>query len=167
MFDVEGSRRGRSCCESEEGRGGPEQRRRWRFSIWITRCSEVGAYVARRVARRRAGTGRGEERQETGRQSDWITRTTVSLDYAYMRSEQGKEEEKGMPIIVVKESKTKRVIAQVVPSKGVQECAVEVARKLVEQLGCNKVITKSDSEPAILARREAVRREASAEIVME
>ncbi len=48
---------------------------------------------------------------------------SVSLDYTYMHSEQEKEEEKGMPIVVVKGNRTKIVMAKVVPSKGVQECS--------------------------------------------
>ena len=44
---------------------------------------------------------------------------TIGLDYMYMHSEQEKEEEKGMPpIIVAKNSKTKTIIARVLPSKG-------------------------------------------------
>ncbi len=46
---------------------------------------------------------------------------TVSLDCMYMHSEQEKEKEKGMPIVGVKDNKTKMVMAKVVPSKGVQE----------------------------------------------
>ena len=91
----------------------------------------------------------------------------MSLDYMYPHSEQEMEEEKEMPIIVVKDDKTKLVMAKVAPSKGGQEYAVELVRKFVEQLGRNKVIVKSDNEPAILALKEAVRRETSVEIVME
>ncbi len=80
---------------------------------------------------------------------------TASVDYTHTRSEQEKEEEKGMPIVVVKDDKTKLVT----PSKGVQVYRVEVVRKLVEQLGYNKVIINSDNEPAILALKEAVGRE--------
>ncbi len=83
---------------------------------------------------------------------------TVRLDYMYTRSEQEKEEEKGTPIIVVKDNK-KMLIAKVVPNKGVNECAVEVVRSFVEQLGHNKVILKGDNELAILALKEAARRE--------
>ena len=43
----------------------------------------------------------------------------------YMHSEQGKEEEVGMPIMVVKGSKMKMVMAKAVPSKGVENYAVE------------------------------------------
>ena len=82
---------------------------------------------------------------------------TVSLDYTHRRSEQEKEE-KGMPIDVVKDSRTKMVMAKAVPSKGVQKYAVEVVRKFVEQLGRSKAVMKSTNEPAIFALREAVRR---------
>ncbi len=44
---------------------------------------------------------------------------------------------------------------------------MEVVRKFDEQQGYNKVTMKSDSGPAILALKEAARREASVEIVME
>ncbi len=91
----------------------------------------------------------------------------VSLEYMYTRSEQEKEEEKGMPIVVVKDHKSKVLMAKVVPNKGVNEYAVEVVRRFVEQFGHNKVILKSDNVPAILALREAVRRETSVEIVIE
>ncbi len=91
----------------------------------------------------------------------------MGLDYMDMHSEQEKEEEKGMPIIVVKDDKTKLVMAKVVPSTGLQEYAVDAVRKFVEQLGYNKIIMKSDSEPAILALKEAVRRETSVEVVVE
>ncbi len=70
---------------------------------------------------------------------------TVSSDYLYIRREQEKEEERGVPIIVVKDNKTKTLMAKVVPNKGVNE------RRFVEQLGYSKVILKSDNEPATLA----------------
>ncbi len=71
------------------------------------------------------------------------------------------------PIIVAKDNKTKMVMAKVAPRTGAQESVLEVVRKFVEQVGHDKVIMKSNGEPAILALKEAVRREASAEIVME
>ncbi len=61
-----------------------------------------------------------------------------------------------MPTVVVNDNKTKMVMAKVLPSNGVQEYAVEVVRKFVEQLGYKKVIMKSDSEPANSALKEAV-----------
>ena len=66
------------------------------------------------------------------------------MDYVYTRSEQQKEEEKRTPTVVAKDNKTKMAIAKVAPSKGVQEYAVEVVRKFVEQLRYDKVIMISD-----------------------
>ncbi len=43
---------------------------------------------------------------------------TIGVDYAYARSEQEKEEEKGTPVIVAKDNKTKMIVARVLPSKG-------------------------------------------------
>ena len=43
---------------------------------------------------------------------------TIGVDYTHMRSEQEKEEEKGMPIIVAKDNKTKMIMARVAPGKG-------------------------------------------------
>ncbi len=64
---------------------------------------------------------------------------TVSLDYMYTRRRQEKVDDKGMPIILVKDDKTKMVMAKVAPRKGMQEYTVEVVRKFVEQLGHNEV----------------------------
>ena len=85
---------------------------------------------------------------------------TIELDYMYMHSEQEKEEEKGMPIVAAKDSKTKMIMARVVPCKGVDSYAVETVKKMVERFGQKKkIIMKTDNEPAILALKEAVRRE--------
>ncbi len=65
-------------------------------------------------------------------------------------SEREKEEEIGMPNLVDEDSKTKTIMAKVVPSKGFESYAVEVANRAVECLGHRKIITRSDSEPAIL-----------------
>ena len=92
---------------------------------------------------------------------------TVGVDYACVRSEQEKEEEKGIPIIVAKVNKTKMIMARVVPSKGVESYAVETVKKMVERLVYRKIIMRSDNEPAILALKEAVRRESDVEIALE
>ena len=44
---------------------------------------------------------------------------------------------------------------------------METVKRMVERLGYKKVIMKSDNKPAILALKEAVRRETDVEIVME
>ncbi len=65
---------------------------------------------------------------------------TIGIDYMYMHSEQEKDEEKGMPIIVAKDNRTKMIMARVVPSKGLDSYAVETVKKMVERLRYKKVI---------------------------
>ena len=103
--------------------------------------------------------GRAESYGHVKKAQDEGAVPTVGADYMYMHSEQEKEEEKGTPIIVAKDNKTKMIMAKVVPSKGVENYAAEVVKKMIEQLGYRKVILRSDNETAILARKEAVRRE--------
>ncbi len=81
------------------------------------------------------------------------------MDYTHTHSEQEKEEEKGMPIIVAKDNKTKVIMARVVPSNGLDSYVVETAKKMVERPGYRDIIMRSGNEPAILALKEAVRRE--------
>ncbi len=52
-------------------------------------------------------------------------------------------------------------------AKGLEGYVVETARKMVERLGYRMIIMRSDSEPAILALKQAVRRESDVEIVLE
>jgi hypothetical protein len=47
----------------------------------------------------------------------------------YMHSEQEKEEEVGMPIVVMKDSETWMIRARVVPSKGVEGYAIGEVKK--------------------------------------
>ncbi len=94
------------------------------MKIWTMQCSGVGVLIARRVARRRTGTGRGEVRQEMRQQSAWVTRT---------RAASRRRREKGIPIAAVQDNKTKMVMAKVVPSKGLREYAVEVVMKVMQQ----------------------------------
>ncbi len=84
---------------------------------------------------------------------------TIGVAYVYMRSEQEKEEEKGMPIVVAKDSKTKMIMARVAPRKELDSYAMETVKKMVEKLLREKIILRSDSELPISALKEAVRTE--------
>ncbi len=53
-------------------------------------------------------------------------------------SEQGKEEEKGIPISVLKDSMTKMSMANAAPSKRVVDHVAGAARRMIEQLGYEK-----------------------------
>ncbi len=63
------------------------------------------------------------------------------------------------PTLVMKDSRTKMVVGKVVTSSGIVDYVVAVVRRMIEQLGYEKVILKSGYEPAIQALKEAVRRE--------
>ena len=97
---------------------------------------------------------------------------TIALDYTFMHESQNKHEEKGMPILVIKDIKqddtgTGMIFAQVVPQKGVQPFAVKTLAGVVAQLGHQELIMKSDGEPAIVALKEAAKNERKERIVIE
>ena len=85
----------------------------------------------------------------------------------HTHSEQEKEEEKGMPIVVVKDGTGKMTFARVVPQKGVEPYAVGSIVETLEQLGYKTVVLRSDNEPALLALKVAVRKEIEVELIKE
>ena len=89
----------------------------------------------------------------------------IGIDCMYMHSDQDKEEEKGMPLVVIKDARSKMVFARVVPQMGVEPYAVGSTVKALEQLGYKKVIFRSDNEPALLALKEIVRRDTDIELI--
>ena len=72
-----------------------------------------------------------------------------------------------MPILVMKDSKTKMVCAWTVPRKGIDAYAIVMLRKMTERLGHKRIVMRSDNEPAILALKEAVRRETDVDVILE
>ena len=91
----------------------------------------------------------------------------VSIDYMFMNDNQQEGEEKGMPIIVVKDRTTRIIRSRFVPQKGHIGYAVKVVSGILESLGHSKLIFKSDQEPAILSLKDAVKSESRIDIVME
>ena len=92
---------------------------------------------------------------------------TVSIDYAYMEEKQDVKEELGMPILVMKDRKSKMIMADVVPEEGRNAYAIKRMGNNIGILGHAKMIIKSDCEPAILALKDAVKSERSEEIMFE
>ena len=91
----------------------------------------------------------------------------VSMDYCFM----GQDEEKCLPILVMKDHRSKMVFSHVVPKKGasIAYCVSQAVQNL-ESLGYPKLILKCDQEPAMLDLRNAVVRqckEGGVEIVPE
>ena len=97
----------------------------------------------------------------------------VSLDYAFLGEEEGDaddeteltaEQKDGtvLKVLVMKDRKSKYIIANVVPRKGDHPYVVQrVGEDLTQILGYDRVIFKSDQEPAIKKLKAAVRREYS------
>ena len=84
---------------------------------------------------------------------------TLALDYTFMHEAQNKHEEKGMPILVIKDLKQETtgagmIFAHVVPQKGAQPFAVKTLAGAIAQLGHQEIVLKSDGEPAIAALKE-------------
>ena len=91
----------------------------------------------------------------------------ISIDYMFMGDQQGKEEEKGMPMLVLKDRRTKVLWARVVPAKGVNAHAVKQLAKQIALLGHKRILFKSDGEPAIKALKEAVKNELCIDVIPE
>ncbi len=91
------------------------------------------------------------------------------IDYAYAHPEQVGEEatEKGVPILVAKDSRAKMVYSRVAPQKGLGDYTVGSLKKIAKQLGYKKVVIKSDNEPAIFSLKDLARKETDVEVVME
>ena len=99
------------------------------------------------------GKSKGRPHKKAGEEQKEVP--TIALDYTFMHESQNKHEEKGMPILVIKDIKqddtgTGMIFAQVVPQKGVQPFAVKTLAGVVAQLGHQELILRSDGEPAIV-----------------
>ncbi len=78
----------------------------------------------------------------------------VSFDYVFL----GQDDEKTLPIILVRDHSTRTTYSHAVPCKGTSSSKYpekQVAHS-IKQLGYSKIIFKSDNEPAILELRRAV-----------
>ena len=91
----------------------------------------------------------------------------VSIDYMFMEEKQKREEEKGMPILVMVDEKTGMRFASVVPQKGRDGYAIERLRRDLGLLGHKRLVLESDGEPAIKAFKEALKLVSGLAIAME
>ena len=72
---------------------------------------------------------------------------TVSSDYCYM----SQTDEETMPIIVIRDRRTKAYAATTVKAKGNDEYAVKFFAGFLQQLGYQRFINKSDNERSLVA----------------
>ena len=89
----------------------------------------------------------------------------ISADYMYMESKES--EDKGMPILVVKDRDSGWISARVVPKKGKHVYAIKEMSKLIDWMGYRRIIIKTDQEPAIMDLKECVKNERPEEIMFE
>lgn len=87
---------------------------------------------------------------------------TLALDYFYFH-----EEEKGLPHLQVKDSKSKMCWASPVPAKGNDTFAVNFVMGILDEVGYNRLIMKSDNEPSVKALKSAIKEVSKAEILLE
>ena len=88
----------------------------------------------------------------------------ISIDYMYLGN---KGEEKGSPILAGIDAKSGTMFAQVVPEKGIHSYAVKRLSQEIRRMGYQKIVLKSDQEPAIMALKGAVRNLQELEIIPE
>ncbi len=94
--------------------------------------------------------------------------STVSVDYGFMTNDDEKDSEAGyMPIVVMVDRNTGKLNANVVPSEGVNPYAVKRVAQNIRLLGYSKLVLKCDQEPAMVALRDAVKRELETVVVPE
>lgn len=73
----------------------------------------------------------------------------VSMDYFYM----GDKDDISLPLLIIRDNKSKRVFTHSLPSKGVHQYSVAIAARSIKQLGYAQAILKTDTERPILALR--------------
>ena len=75
----------------------------------------------------------------------------ILWDYAFL----GEDDGKSMPILVVKDSRTKRVASTFVQAKGSDPYAIKFGQSFLESSGYKTIVNKSDGEHSIVALKKA------------
>ena len=92
----------------------------------------------------------------------------ISLGYSFPRDKkENRATEQGMPILVMKNTADKWTSAFVVPQKGSNEYAIKAVAREIQNAGHNRIIIKSDQEPAVKELVNAVKRERAEKIELE
>ena len=94
---------------------------------------------------------------------------TVHMDYMYMKSEKkeevtDEEEHDSMPILVMCDQKTDMMFSSLVPKKGAHAYAIMRVCNDLSLLGHERVVLRSDGEPALRSLKEAVQADSSMKI---
>ena len=103
-------------------------------------------------------TGQPHQRVPEGREDETAVPTIV-CDYGFL----GQDDGKCMPILIIKDRRTKRPAATFVQSKGVDAYAVKFFSAFLETAGYKKVVNKSDGEHSIVALKARAAQECGVE----
>ena len=101
-----------------------------------------------------AGRGYGQAHRAAPDQSESAVPTILS-DYGFM----GQDDGKCMPLLVMKDSNTKRVAYSFVQAKGVNPYATKFASTFVQSTGYRNIVNKSDGEHSIVALKREMLKE--------
>ena len=123
------------------------------FRAWCVHCNK--------------GKAKGHPHRKSKEEDKGSTVPVVGMDYMFMSEKQEEGEERGMPILVIKDSKTKVVRARVVPKKGRDPYAIRRATADIAGLGHKRMVIKTDGEPAIRALKDGIKGESQADIIPE
>ena len=89
----------------------------------------------------------------------------ISLDYTFPKDKkENRATDQGMPILVMKNSADKWTSAFVVSLKVSNEYAIKAVAREIRNAGYNRIIIKSDQEPAVKELVNAVTRERAEKI---
>jgi len=103
---------------------------------------------------------RGVGQRHTAVEDQPSAKPMILSDYAFMNGGETKEAKAAqeaagsMPILVVKDKRTKTLAASFVPEKGCETFAVKWFGAFLLRMGHAEVVNKSDGEPAIKALKQ-------------
>jgi hypothetical protein len=115
------------------------------------------------------GMGKDDAHRRIGERDEQEV-TVVSMDYCYLHEDQKErklrkaEEKEGgvreideMPVLMLVDRKSKMIMGEIVPRKGIDKFALGRGRKMIDGLGYDEMILKSDQEPSIVALRRGIK----------
>ena len=98
----------------------------------------------------------------------------ICSDYGYMNGEEsdlteatGAQDPENLPILVIRDRRTKTITASYVPEKGQHRFGLKFFSNFLKRMGHRKVINRSDGEPALVALKTRAAEDANVEMIPE
>ena len=89
----------------------------------------------------------------------------ISMDYAYLKGKSiDSEKDRGQPILVIKDRKSRYLAAEVVSKKGSDDYACKWALNTIKGMGYRGVVMKDDQESSIKDLKEQVAKAGGADV---